>query len=153
MSYYLRAFCTSAELPSPSEVLAWVGSQGIQVEVEDLPDDWNCDDIPITYKPDKQPFLLELNVRSGQDSLCEEEIEEFIELLDDVEDSKKRKRVLEHLQATEFVAACQLLTSDLDDDGYDAAGTVMHYFVEHCGGMVQADGEGFYDGENLLIEC
>jgi hypothetical protein len=47
--------------------------------------------------------------------------------------------------------AAQLL-GDIDDDGYTAAGVFLSYFVDHCGGLIQADGEGFYERERLLVE-
>jgi len=45
----------------------------------------------------------------------------------------------------------QLATSDIDDDGYNALGNVLSYFVENAGGMIQADGEGFYDGDRVTV--
>lgn len=54
-------------------------------------------------------------------------------------------------QATRFTVAAQLATSDIDDDGYNALGYMLRYFVEHNGGMIQADGEGFYDGDEVIV--
>ncbi len=48
--------------------------------------------------------------------------------------------------------AAELATSDIDDDGYDALGNLLAYFVENNGGMIQADGEGFYEGDRLIVE-
>ena len=45
--------------------------------------------------------------------------------------------------------AAQLPTSDIDDDGYDANGWVMRFFLDDHDGMIQADGEGFYDRDKL----
>jgi hypothetical protein len=58
---------------------------------------------------------------------------------------------LEHLAATAFVIACQLPSSDIEDDGYNVNGHFLTFFVEHCGGMIQADGEGFYEGDKLIL--
>jgi hypothetical protein len=41
---------------------------------------------------------------------------------------------------------------DIDDDGYDANGEFLRYFVDHCGGMIQADSEGFYEGSTIVVE-
>jgi hypothetical protein len=46
---------------------------------------------------------------------------------------------------------CQLL-SDIDDDGFEANGQLLDYFVDKHEGIIQADGEGFYDGRNLAVE-
>jgi len=50
-----------------------------------------------------------------------------------------------------FVVANQIPTSDFEDDGFDSVGEFMHFFVEHHGGMIQADGEGFYEGGQLVV--
>jgi hypothetical protein len=44
------------------------------------------------------------------------------------------------------------LLDDIDDDGYNAVATFLRYFVEYCGAMIQADGEGFYEGDRVLVE-
>jgi hypothetical protein len=49
------------------------------------------------------------------------------------------------------VTAIQL-GNDVDDDGYEAAGAVLSFYVEACGGLIQADGEGFYDGEHVIVQ-
>jgi hypothetical protein len=58
--------------------------------------------------------------------------------------------VTNHLEASKAVVAVQLL-GDVEDDGFGAVVHFLAYFVEHCGGLVQADGEGFYDGDDLLV--
>ena len=60
-------------------------------------------------------------------------------------------RVIKHLKNTKFIVASQLL-GDIDDDGYDANGTFLTYFVEYCGGMIHADLEGFYDGDKVILK-
>jgi len=50
-----------------------------------------------------------------------------------------------------FIIASQLL-NDIEDDGYNANGWFLDYFVQHCGGMIHADGEGFYDGDKIILE-
>ena len=49
------------------------------------------------------------------------------------------------------VVGAQLL-DDIDDDRYYAVATFLTYFVEYCGAMIQADGEGFYEGDRVLVE-
>jgi hypothetical protein len=79
-----------------------------------------------------------------------EEVGEFIEAVDDLDDSPETQRVRDHLKQTKAVVALQLF-ADLDDDGYRAARTFLTYFVERCGGLVYADGEGFYEGDELIV--
>ena len=50
-----------------------------------------------------------------------------------------------------MVVGAQLL-GDIDDDGYTAAGVFLRFFVQHSGAMIQADGEGFYESDRLLVQ-
>jgi hypothetical protein len=81
-----------------------------------------------------------------------EEIGEFLEFIGRPGLSFKKRKVIEHLKKTRYIIACQLPTSDIDDDGYDANGDFLTYFVENCGGIIQADGEGFYEGSKLIVK-
>jgi hypothetical protein len=62
-----------------------------------------------------------------------EEVAEFVEFVEQAGRSEVTERVLGHLAATTFVIACQLPTSDIDDDGYNAISHFLTFFVEHCG--------------------
>lgn len=158
MGYYARAFCTSPDVPPLRQVLEWAEDRGVGLTIGpgragvdlDSPD-WR--EVELVYKQGRQPILCEVNRDdSSDDNLLREEVEDFLESLDDVDDSPDKDRVVQHLRETRFVVASQLLTSDFDDDVYKAINTYLSYFVEHCGGMIQADGEGFYEGDDLIVE-
>jgi hypothetical protein len=156
VSYYVRAFCTSPEIPSLRSVLDWARGQGCTLEVEraaiDL-DSVDWDEVPVLYKAGKTPCLSSISRDEGaSDCLFREEVREFEEFLEDVEDSPARQRVIGHLRQSRYVVANQLPTADIDEDGYRASAVFLDYFVHHAGGLIQADGEGFYDGETLLVE-
>ena len=148
MSYYIRAFCTSDNVPPLRSVFEWADRQGVHLEAPSIDIDaprW--EQAEILYSSDRQPFVAEVNI--GE--VVQEELEEFAEFLQDVGDSPEKQKVLDHLEQSKAVVAAQLL-SDVDDDGYTAAGTFLTYFVEHAGGLIQADGEGFYEGERLIVQ-
>ena len=153
MGYYLRAFCTSADLPPLGRVLEWAAAQGVSLALESSSPGalgsagWR--EAELRYKPGRQPLVVDVG-RAGEDGLVAEEVEEFIELLTGVEESAEKRKVLAHLRASRAVVGAQLL-SDVDDEGYDAVGVFLGFFVEHCGGMVQADGEGFYEDDRLIV--
>ena len=116
-------------------------------------DDGDWGQVGIVYKEHKAPILLEVNRDDGDDeSLMREEVEEFIERLEDAPNNKIRRRVEKHLRNTRFIVAAQLPTFDIDEDGYAALRHVLTYFVANNGAMIQADGEGFYDGEKVIVE-
>lgn len=149
MSYYVRAFCTTGVQPAMAAVLEYASALGWAVKLH--PEVTNVDPADPTWEQVGQhPILLEVNRDGdGDQDLMREEIEEFLE---DVPNDGNRRRVEKHLRATTFSVAAQLATDDIDDDGYNALGNVLRYFVANNGGMIQADGEGFYDGEELIVE-
>src|ERR687888_98337 len=106
MGYYLRASCTSEDLPPLGRVLEWAAAQGVSLALEGLSpgllDSAGWREAELRYKPGRQPLVVDVS-RAG-------------------------------------------------DDGYDAVGVFLGFFVEHCGGMVQADAEGFYEGGQLIVE-
>jgi hypothetical protein len=112
--------------------------------------DWH--QVAVSYDPGKLPILAECNRDDGTgSSLAREGVEEFLELLEELPQSDAKKRVLRHLKATRFIVGCQLATSDIDDRGYNANDQFLAFFAERCGGMIQADGEGFYEGADLVL--
>lgn len=155
MGYYLRAFCQSPNTPPPKAVLAWMrergftGSLDVQENLPESDNHWTA--ATLSYKDGKEPIEIECNRRDGPESLADEEIQEFIEFIGPSGRSSKKKRVVDHLTKTTFVVACCLPTLDIDEDGYDANEVFLTYFVEHCGGLIQADGEGFWDGDKVIV--
>jgi hypothetical protein len=55
------------------------------------------------------------------------------------------------LEKTHRLGVCRT-PADVDDDGYAAAAVFVRYFVEHRSGLVQAESEGFYEGDRLIAE-
>ena len=154
MAYWMRIFRNEGKPPPLEVVFSWVAERGPTLALDsDLADvdsssnDWQ--QAAVQYRPGKRPFLVEVSTVDQPEA--QEELEEFIELLDDVLDTPAKDKVLAHLNKTTFVVANQISTSDFEDDGFDAVGEFMRFFVEHNGGMIQADGEGFYEGERLLL--
>ena len=39
-----------------------------------------------------------------------------------------------------------------DDQGYAALGAFPSYYVEHCGSLVHAQDDGFYEGDRIILE-
>lgn len=157
VGYYVRAFCASGDPPPLRQVLDFAREKGCPIRLdpdvtETSPDDPGWEQVGLLYKDGKLPILLEVNRNDGEDSLVREEIEEFLEFLEDAPRNSNRSKVDDHLRATRFVVAAQLPTSDIDDDGYNANGWVMRFFLERNAGMIQADGEGFYEGDKLIVK-
>lgn len=160
MGYYVRAFCTSDKVPTIKEIFDWVASKGYKLGVPDDLVDFdlnsnNWEHVDILYKEGKLPILSEINRDNfTDDCLLREELDEFREFLSDVNGffNLKKKKVEKHINKTKYIVANQLPTSDIDEDGYNVNGIFMEYFVNHCGGMIQADGEGFYENSKLIVK-
>jgi hypothetical protein len=153
MGYYVRAFCKAAVTPSLAAIKAWLHERAPDVRFTEVADlqatDWT--EVDLVYKSDRQPIIVECNRDGDPDSLVREEAAEFSEKIGKPGRSASKRRVLDHLAATKVIVACRLL-SDIDDDGYEANYQFLSYFVAHCDGMIQADGEGFYDGDEIIVE-
>jgi hypothetical protein len=170
MGYYVRAFCTGPQAPELAAIQRWLQERG-SAAILDEPthaveaartgvsnpsilalntSEWK--QVAVAYKPGRLPILAECNRDDGTVvSLLRQEIEEFKELIEDATPDEAKQRVLRHLEASKFIIACQLPTSDIDKDGYDANSEFLAFFTKHCGGMIQADGEGFYDDDKLIL--
>ena len=157
MPYRVRAFCTGCDVPTLAQVFDYARAHGVSLSADerhgptdvDSPD-WS--EVEISYKPDKRPLVVECNRDDGTDDcLGAAEPQEFIEEIGSPGLSLAKRRVIKHLKATKFIISSRLL-SDVGDDGYEANGTFLDYFVEHCGGMIHADAEGFYDGDEVILE-
>jgi hypothetical protein len=153
MPYYVRAFCTGDQIPPITAIIDDLRARGVDVcaEADDeatlASADW--EQCWLKYSAAKQPIIVECNRDEGAQSLCRAECDEFVEQLEDGDETPAHRRCIDHLRATRFIIACQLL-SDVEDEGFTVNGEFLGYFVRNCGGIVQADGEGFYDGDEIV---
>lgn len=159
MGYFVRAFCIRGEIPTLRSVLASAAARGTRLALDPASsrpaalEDSNWTQAGIAYKDNKAPILLEVNRDTGEPaSSVREEVEEFLEILEDAPRNRRRTRVAKHLKNTRFILAARLPTADIDEDGYVALGHVLDYFIDHNGAIIQADGEGFYEGRKLVVE-
>ncbi len=157
MPYRVRAFCTGSDVPALAQVFEYAKVQDVNLSPDEThgttdvgSPDWS--EVEIFYNSEKRPLVVECNRDDGDnDCLARVEPQEYLEEIGPPGLSRAKRRVIKHLKATKFIIASQLL-GDIEDDGYNANGVFLNYFVEHCGGMIHADGEGFYDGDNIILE-
>jgi hypothetical protein len=157
MGYYVRAFCTASNPPPLQVVLDALAARGVEISaaeasVEDLRDP-HWDEAPLAFGPGRRPALVTCDRETGAHNVLREEVQQFVEFLHDSPPSPERKRVVDHLRATKSIIACRMpeAAADDDDGGCQACRAFLSHFVAHCGGMVQIDGRGFYDGDRLLL--
>lgn len=154
MAYYFRVFCNAATVPPLSDVLGWVRERGVNLHVAPGGvEAWEDDPVTLVYEEGVPPFLAELNRNDGEDSLAAQEIGEFISMLEEeAQKPRKRKEIIQHLRETKFLVACEIPVEKFSDAGFHALDVFLAYFVVHSNGMVQADGQGFYDRGKLIYE-
>ena len=152
MPYYTRVFCTSALRPSLSELeltlqqtrprLALSSSEAGSSE------EWR--QAECTLGEDGELIMIECDVRGEPNSLVAEECEEFIAELGITWFSPSKRRVAKHLRRAHYVVSCQLLRG-AGANGLAVSSALMQYFVSKYGGLVQSDGEGFYEGSKVVV--
>lgn len=155
MAYFIRVFCTQGDPPHVPPDL-----DAVTLSARSQPDrgraaseDTGQIHLELRHKDRRVPVEIEVNRLGAGDgeSIAEAEVAEFLELMSESPDDAVRHRVERHLREARFVVSARLPTGDLDDDGWQALDAVLNYLVEHHGGMVQADGEGFYAYSSLIV--
>jgi len=157
MSNYVRVFCAATFVPSIKQVLDWTANDGYRLsidppfrDVDVNTSDWR--QLGLLYAVDKPSLLLELDLdNKSDDSLVHQEIQYFEKLLADVADSEARREVVEHISQAKYIVSFQI-PSNFDEAGADALSSLLTYFIQKCNGIVQADGKGFYEGDELIVE-
>lgn len=152
MGYYVRAFCTADTVPTLNELETQLKLTypNIRFETEDPRDGaWNS--FLLIYDESHKPVVVDCNPKEGPDSLGYEETQEFIEELGKPGKDPAKIKVLDHLKATKYIICCQLL-SDIDEDGCQTYYDFLQIFIKERGGLLQADGDGFYEGEEVIVE-
>ena len=152
MPYYVHTFCRSDEIPSIDALETALRDDypSTRIVTEQSRDSPTWRNAEVLYKEDRQPIVIEINVNDGPNSLAAEECEEFIQAIGRPGFSRAKSRVLNHLRHTRYIVSCQLF-GDIDDDGYHLNGELLNHFAVHHGGLVQADGEGFYSGHKIVV--
>jgi hypothetical protein len=157
MGNYIRAFCVGEEVPSVTKLVQWLATRDVAVKVVDgdpmKMQSRGWEQVGLVYKEGKLPIIARCTRTDEKgNGPANEELKSFIERVGQPGKNKSKKRVLDHLKATRFIIALRLPKADMDDQGWDANGQILTYFLDHCGALIQADGEGFYEGSKLILE-
>lgn len=157
VGYYVRALLERWEDLPLSDLIAFSREYGHELRPE-RPGETPVDD-PAWRQADllgpksSAPIEVEVALDDGTaDCLLRGELEEFREELEDSEGSRRARRmVAKHLDRTQAIVGVRVLASD-SDNGLQDAWAVLAYYAQRSGVLFQADGEGFYKGEKLVVE-
>jgi hypothetical protein len=159
MGYYMRVLLADWDERPLSDLLRFTKDFGCELRLGmERPDAASVDD-PAWREADllgpssTAPIEVEVALDDGSpDCLVREERDELREELEDSDsDPSAKARVAEHLDRTRAIVAVRVLASDADDN-LAAAHAVLAYYAQRPAVMFQADAEGFYEGEELIVE-
>jgi hypothetical protein len=144
--------------------LEWVASQCIVLTEEASSPPWTTEQlqdrfrgsVALCYQPACPPLVVEVD-RAGDTSMAlEDEADEVLEELVRRAPSPPRDQVIQHLRRSRFVVAIRIPTSVLgikDEEAlWRASHALLDYFVQHSRALVQADAEGFYEADTLILK-
>jgi len=153
MGYYVRAFCKSESVPTLAKLEEFLRRTlpFVRFDAEEPRDSVLWRNAEFYYDESKGPIVVEVNIDDGPESLLRAERQEFLDELKELDESDATERVVGHLEGVKYIVSCQLL-SDIDESGYEANGQLLDFFVANHEGLIQADGEGFYEGTDLSVE-
>lgn len=132
MGYFMRYFTKEVDLD-----FDWIAST---LHGEALR--WEED----TLLAKDQPIAV-ISVERSNEELFQEEVEELLEFLADGEGDVKR--VKNHLKASKTLVCVQVLQGG-DVDPFPILDNLWIALFDHYPGLLQADGEGWYDGRTLI---
>jgi hypothetical protein len=87
--------------------------------------------------------------RGSYTDVFEQEQKYFLELLSPYDDIEAHL-ASEYVRRARFILTTQM-QSDITDEGYDFNGWILEFYQEHCTGLVQVDGQGFFSPKGQLI--
>ena len=155
MPYWMRVFCRKPPAPTPGEILAALSAAKLPAQLDPEADvdpaDPQWGRIALALSGDGGPLVVARDA-GCQGDVVDEEVGEFLRHLKRSPRSKTRDRVIEHLRDTKQILSLQVPTSSIDTTGWAVAHAVMRFLVASCDGLVHADGEGFYHGNDLVLE-
>ncbi len=154
--FFTRVFCLRKESPPLGLLVEFLKARGatpiLPSEVnEKLLNSWNWVGIEIAYARDRKPILLTCARKgSAQDDIFKQDIEGILNFVE-AHHEYDNWRVADQLRACRFYIATILDKNDVTDEGYDFNGWILQFFQENCDGMVQIDGQGFYNADGEII--
>lgn len=154
--FFTRVFCLRKESPPLGLLIEFLKARGatpiIPSEVnEKLLNSWNWVGLELGYAKDRKPILLTCVRKGGaQEDIYKTDIEGLLHFVESHHEDDNW-RVVDQLRACRFYIATILDKNDISEEGYDFNGWILQFFQENCDGLVQIDGQGFFNAEGEII--
>lgn len=141
MSYHIRLFTTS-----PLSTLVPIQAQMLQAGYQVKPAGTN--QLDIVYAAQRQPLTVDLT--DSTDATTREEIKNFLDAVSRLPHNPSQELVLDVLARAQAVVAIGV-PDDFDQQS-PALRDVIDLVADAAEGLFQVDGEGFYDGDELILK-
>ena len=142
MGYLIRFFTTSP-LMSMIPIQAQMYQAGFEVQ----PAGTNA--LDIYYDPNYPPLTADLAESTKEDAKAD--IMAFIEAVTDYSDHPAQRKVLNVLSRTQAIIAIGI-PNDFPDSHQGSLNELLALVADMAEGLFHVEGEGFYDGANLIFE-
>lgn len=154
MAHFMRVFTNSTAAPTIEAVCKQLEQDGFVFDTFPKSDDprytvENWRTLHLAYDKNVASIMLDRSVRGDEGDVFGEEIEEFQDVLKDVEGAGKGA-VSEILQNASQIFACYL-PDDLTEEGWELVESMLEKLLDATEGSLQVDGEGFFDKEGELL--
>jgi len=150
MGYYIRILSRSDDVPSLGSLQAAIKPFKSIFLTSDsaTEDEWS--ELLLAHTDETPIALLERNVvREGE--LGSEEIEEFLEEIENAKPASAVEWLTEYLPNVKCIYAFQILSGADDGDGWEAIQAIRAAIFEIVDAILQADAEGFSNEEGFHI--
>ena len=147
MGYYVRVLGVRDELVPARKLRSAIAEEALSAELEIESGDESAWSEILIERPGGDPVaVLERNVVAPGE-LAEEEIQEFIEELEGARPESAAAWLTTFLPRVRVVYAFQILGSIDQGDGWSVVDVLRTALWSLCGGVLQADAEGFSNEE------
>jgi len=152
---YSRVFCQKENSPPLRLLIDFLKSRGqLPITPPDVDaamlDEWAWIQIALGYTQERKPIrVFCIRDRGSYTDVFEQEQKYFLELLSPYDDIEAQLAA-EYVKRARFILTTQM-QSDITDEGYDFNGWILEFYQEHCTGLVQVDGQGFFSPKGQLI--
>ena len=152
MGHYIRSLSPSEKVPSLAEIRTALSREAPlgQLQVPAGPEAmWT--QVSLVHATGEVVAEIERNTASDGD-LVIEEIEEFLEEIEDCEPASAAAWLAEYLPQVKTIYAFQLLNGTEEEQGWQILGAAKDAIFQQVGGIIQADDEGFTEetGHQIL---
>ena len=153
--FYMRVFCTQATAPALGAMLDYLAAQDILLspagpEAEGAGSGaWESATLSDAQGGD---VSLQCSRDDGSgECLLRQEVNEFLRRVGPGRLSPTKHKVIRHLKGTRMIIACKIPPGRAIE-GLPVHQRLLHYFASRCDGLIQIDGQGFFDRNKRILD-